>query len=82
MGLPVIRFHDLRHFAASRTLARNVPLRVMMEVLGHSSVSLTADTYSHVMPAIVQDATEKVADALFGSGVPSSSNPVAVNCRE
>lgn len=66
-GLPDIRFHDLRHSAASLMLAQGVPLRVVMEVLGHSSISLTANTYSHVMPSLVQDATEKVAGVLFAS---------------
>jgi len=47
-------------------LAQGVPLRVVMEVLGHSSISLTADTYSHVMPSLVQDAAEKVSGGLFG----------------
>jgi hypothetical protein len=37
-----------------------------MEVLGHSSISLTANTYSHVMPSLVEDATAKVANVLFG----------------
>ncbi len=64
-GLPAVRFHDLRHSAASLMLAQGVPLRVVMEVLGHSSISLTANTYSHVMPSLVQDATEKVAGVLF-----------------
>ena len=66
-GLPDIRFHDLRHSAASLMLAQGVPLRVVMEVLGHSSISLTADTYSHVMPSLVRDATEKAAAILFRS---------------
>jgi integrase len=65
-GLPEIRFHDLRHSAASLMLAQGVPLRVVMEVLGHSSISLTANTYSHVMPSLVQDAAEKMGDLLFG----------------
>lgn len=64
-GLPDIRFHDLRHSAASMMLAQDVSLRVVMEVLGHSSISLTANTYSHVMPSLVQDAAEKMGDALF-----------------
>jgi len=66
-SLPDIRFHDLRHSAASLMLAQGVPLRVVMEVLGHSSISLTANTYSHVMPPLVEDATAKVAGVLFGS---------------
>jgi integrase len=47
-------------------LAQGVPLRVVMEVLGHSSIGVTANTYSHVMPSLVQDAAEKVAGVLFG----------------
>jgi integrase len=66
-GLPDIRFHDLRHSAASLMLAQGVAIRVVMEVLGHSSICLTADTYSHVMPSLVQDATDKIAGLLFGS---------------
>jgi site-specific recombinase XerD len=52
--------------AASLMLAQGVPLRVVMEVLGHSSIGVTANTYSHVMPSLVQDAAEKMAGVLFG----------------
>ena len=48
------RFHDLRHSAASLMLAQDVPMRVVMELLGHSSIALTANTYSHVMPSLVR----------------------------
>jgi integrase len=60
-----IRFHDSRHSAAS-LLAQGVPLRVVLEVLGHSSITLTVNTYGHVMPSLVRDATEKAATVLFG----------------
>jgi hypothetical protein len=46
-------------------LAQDVPLRVVMEVLGHSCISLTADTYNHVKPSLVEDATAKIANLLF-----------------
>lgn len=59
-GLPRQRFHDLRHCCASLLLAQNVPARVVMEQLGHSQISLTMNTYSHVMPAALKQA----ADAL------------------
>ena len=55
-GLPPMRFHDLRHSCASLLLAQGVAARTVMEVLGHSQISLTLDTYSHVMPQLVQDA--------------------------
>jgi integrase len=65
-NLPVAtRFHDLRHSAASLLLAEGVQLRVIMELLGHSSIALTANTYSHVMPAAMRDVAKKM-DAIMG----------------
>ncbi len=46
-GLPRMRFHDLRHGAASLLLAQGVHPRVIMEMLGHSTITLTTTTYSH-----------------------------------
>jgi integrase len=54
--LPDMRLHDLRHSCATLLLAQGVNLRVVMETLGHSQVSLTLNTYSHVLPALQQDA--------------------------
>jgi integrase len=62
-----IRFHDLRHSTASLLLAQGVPLRTIMEQLGHSSISLTANTYAHVMPAAMRDAADKVEELLVGN---------------
>jgi integrase len=55
-GLRHVRFHDLRHSCASLLLAQGVPMRVVMEVLGHSTITLTANTYSHVLPSLMDDA--------------------------
>lgn len=49
-ALPPIRLHDLRHTAASLALAAGVPLKVVSEQLGHSSLAITADTYTSVLP--------------------------------
>src|SRR4029077_5670343 len=65
-GLPDFRFHDLRHSAASLLLAQGVPMRAVMELLGHSSISTTANIYSHVMPAMMRDVAEKM-DAILGA---------------
>lgn len=66
-GLPSkVRFHDLRHTAASLLLAQGVHLRVIMELLGHSSISLTANTYAHVMPAAMRDVADKM-ETIFAS---------------
>ncbi len=64
-GLPDIRFHDLRHTAATLMLLQGVPVKVVQERLGHSQISLTLGTYSHVLPSMDQDAADKM-DALLG----------------
>lgn len=66
-GLPRQRFHDLRHAAASFMLAQGVPMRVVMDVLGHSEIAVTANLYSHVMPELQREATNKTATLLFGA---------------
>ncbi len=55
-GLGHRRMHDLRHTCASLLLAQNVHPRIVMEVLGHSQISLTMNTYSHVLPSLLRDA--------------------------
>jgi len=65
-GLPAARFHDLRHTAASILLAQGVHPRAVMEILGHSRISLTMDTYSHVMPSVLREAADKMGLALGG----------------
>lgn len=66
-GLSPKRFHDLRHTAASLLLAQGVHPRTVMETLGHSQISLTLNTYSHVMPAVLRDAATKM-DAILSGG--------------
>ena len=66
-GLPPVRLHDLRHGAATFLLAAGVPMRVVMETLGHSSYQLTADTYSHVLPELQRDAANAM-DRVLGEG--------------
>ena len=63
-GLQRIRFHDLRHTAATLLLQENVHPKIVQEMLGHSTISLTLDTYSHILPNIQQEAAEKM-DKLF-----------------
>jgi len=66
-GLPRQRFHDLRHCAASLLLAGGVPLRTIMGILGHSQISLTANTYTHLAPALERDAAAAL-DAVLAVG--------------
>lgn len=63
-GLPHQRFHDLRHACASLLLAQGVAARVVMETLGHSQISLTLNTYSHVTPALGRAAAERMNQML------------------
>ena len=65
-GLPRMRFHDLRHAAATVMLTLGVAPRVVMETLGHSQISTTMDRYSHVTPELHQAAADRVGAALFG----------------
>jgi integrase len=67
-GLPRMRFHDLRHSAASLLLAQGVHPRVVMELLGHSDIRLTMNTYSHVIPQLSREAADKMGAALWGTG--------------
>lgn len=63
-GLPVVRFHDLRHSHATMLLMLNEHPKVVQERLGHSTVSMTLDTYSHILPGLQEAATKKVGDLL------------------
>ena len=65
VGLPTShRVHDLRHSTATYLLAASVPARVVMEILGHSQITLTLNTYTHVLPAVLDDAAARL-DAYF-----------------
>ena len=59
-GLPRIRFHDLRHSAASLLLGQGVHPKVVQEMLGHSTIALTLDIYSHVLPTMQQEAATQM----------------------
>jgi integrase len=63
-GLPQMRFHDLRHSAATILLSMGVHPKVVQELLGHSRISMTMDIYSHVLPTMQKDAMERMNDAL------------------
>ncbi|HET8906730.1 MAG TPA: site-specific integrase [Ktedonobacterales bacterium] len=62
--LPAIRFHDLRHTCATLLLGANVNPKVVSELLGHSSIAVTLDIYSHVMPDMQEDAAMTLAEML------------------
>ena len=63
-GVRRIRFHDMRHTCASLLLSQGVQVRVVMEVLGHSQMSITTDLYGHVMPPATRAAAAAMDDLL------------------
>lgn len=65
-GLPLIRFHDLRHTAATLMLRQGIHPKIVAGMLGHSTVSMTLDIYSHVIPDMQRGATEAL-DRLLGN---------------
>ena len=65
-GVRNARLHDARHTAATLLLQQGVPARVVMDILGHSQISLTLGTYSHVVSELAQEAAERMGDALWG----------------
>lgn len=64
--LPWISIHDLRHTWASLALSAGVHPKVVQERLGHATISITLDIYSHVAPTMQREAAELVAGAIFG----------------
>ena len=63
-GLPTIRFHDLRHTCATLLLSRNVNPKIVSEMLGHATIAITLDTYSHVLPNMQDGAARALQEAL------------------
>jgi integrase len=63
-GLPQLRFHDLRHTCATLLLSKNVNQKIVSEMLGHATIAITLDTYSHVLPTMQESAAKAMEDAL------------------
>ncbi len=63
-GLPNIRFHDLRHTAATLMLQQGVHPKIVQARLGHSDITLTLNTYSHVLPSMQEEAADKLDELL------------------
>ncbi len=64
-GLPDMRFHDLRHSAATILLTMRIHPKIVQELLGHNQISMTMDIYSHVLPTMQGDAMSQLNDALM-----------------
>jgi integrase len=70
-GVRGVRLHDGRHTAATLLLSEGVHPRVVMELLGHSQMRTTTDTYSHVLPALAKEAADRMGAALWANEVPA-----------
>ncbi len=74
LGLPRIRFHDLRHTHATQLLAAGVHPKIASERLGHSTIGITLDLYSHVMPGMQADAAAQIDQMISQATVDKSEN--------
>jgi integrase len=72
-GVPKIGVHDLRHTHATWLLLDGVPVTLVSKRLGHAKVSITLDTYSHLLPGYSNLAVESIAAALSGQGLRSKT---------
>ena len=63
-GLPEVRFHDLRHTCATILLSKGVHAKFVQELLGHATIAITLDTYSHVLPGMGGQTAEAMDEAL------------------
>jgi integrase len=75
-GLPIIRFHDLRHTAASLMLNYGIPVIVVSRILGHAKPSITLDVYGHLIPSIQIEAAQKIDELI----TPVELHRVAPRC--
>jgi integrase len=75
--LPGIRFHDLRHGRATLGLKNGEHPKIVSEILGHSSVAFTMQTYSHVLPGMQAEAARKLEESLLGSAHNRRTNATA-----
>ena len=64
-GLPALRFHDLRHSAATILISMGVNSKVVQERLGHSTISITLGVYGHVTESMQRDAMQKLDEAFY-----------------
>ncbi|MDT7705416.1 MAG: hypothetical protein QOG20_1023 [Pseudonocardiales bacterium] len=73
-GVPAIRLHDCRHNAVSLALADGTPVKVVQEMAGHSSPTITQGVYAHVVPGQHEAAGARLSGLLGLSGLAASTN--------
>lgn len=80
IGLPSIRFHDLRHSHATLLIQQNINPKVISERLGHSSIQITLNQYSHVLPSMQQEVANKLDEVIVVNN--SVTNLLPINKKE
>jgi integrase len=75
-GLPKIRLHDVRHSYATAALSAGIPAKVVSERLGHATIAITMDTYSHVLPGLDAQAAGTAARLILGAADQEPARPV------
>ena len=81
-GGRVKRFHDLRHFLASMLIDQGESPKYIQDQLGHASIATTFDTYGHLMPRRVLEATAKLERSLFGGEPKANVEGLLNNCQD
>lgn len=78
---PRIRFHDLRHTHATLLLKAGIHPKIVQERLGHSSINVTLDTYSHVLPNLQEAVLNNIGDSILGNpaGLEKSKDPALID---
>lgn len=82
LELPPVRLHDLRHTHASQLLRQGVHPKVVSERLGHSTIGITLDTYSHVMPGMQEEAARRIDNALSQAIVKRRGGAESLSIRQ
>jgi len=75
IGLNGVRLHDLRHTHATLMLRQGIHPKIINERLGHSSIAITLDTYSHILPSLQEAAARKFDEGLQVASVDALSRP-------
>lgn len=78
-GMPYIRFHDLRHTAATLLLLKGVHPKTVSEMRGNASVAITLAVYSHVLPRVGRDAASPMDALLGGAGTSGDASGTSAN---
>jgi integrase-like protein len=77
-GLRRIRFHDLRHTFAALLIAEGAHAKAIQEAMGHSSITVTMNTYGHLMPRLLEEVADRLETSLF-AGIAKTDGRSAVN---